>query len=113
MRCVFFFELYGDHRDLHVLTLSCPTRRSSDLMSSVVALSFRIGVQVAAPFLILAFVFNLGLALVNRSMPPLQVFFVGMPILLACGIAAAAVLLPQSIPAAIDVLVDWLGRLGR
>src|SRR3546814_17874995 len=27
----FFFEGYGDHRDLHVLTHSCPTRRSSDL----------------------------------------------------------------------------------
>src|SRR3546814_12782299 len=27
----FFFESYGDHRDLHVLTHSFPTRRSSDL----------------------------------------------------------------------------------
>src|SRR3546814_12701820 len=30
--CSFFFlYLYGDHRDLHVLTHSFPTRRSSDL----------------------------------------------------------------------------------
>src|SRR3546814_16964997 len=29
---VFFFEVYGDHRDLHVLTHSFPTRRSSDLL---------------------------------------------------------------------------------
>src|SRR3546814_18435169 len=28
----FFFEGYGDHRDLHVLTHSFPTRRSSDLI---------------------------------------------------------------------------------
>src|SRR3546814_11344520 len=27
----FFFYLYGHHRDLHVLTHSCPTRRSADL----------------------------------------------------------------------------------
>src|SRR3546814_18261612 len=27
----FFFSRYGDHRDLHVLTHSFPTRRSSDL----------------------------------------------------------------------------------
>src|SRR3546814_13920158 len=27
----FFFECSGDHRDLHVLALSLPTRRSSDL----------------------------------------------------------------------------------
>src|SRR3546814_19578343 len=31
----FFFYWYGDHRDLHVLTHSFPTRRSSDLMASV------------------------------------------------------------------------------
>src|SRR3546814_18868531 len=29
---VVFFELHGDHRDLHVLTHSFPTRRSSDLV---------------------------------------------------------------------------------
>src|SRR3546814_7465728 len=29
---MFFFEGYGDHRDLHVLTHSFPTRRSSDLL---------------------------------------------------------------------------------
>src|SRR3546814_12631065 len=30
-RVSFLFELYDDHRDLHVLTHSFPTRRSSDL----------------------------------------------------------------------------------
>src|SRR3546814_15134469 len=29
--CFFFFYYYGDPRDLHGLTLSFPTRRSSDL----------------------------------------------------------------------------------
>src|SRR3546814_8670411 len=29
---VFFFQGLGDHRDLHVLTHSFPTRRSSDLL---------------------------------------------------------------------------------
>src|SRR3546814_9257441 len=36
---MFFFEVYGDHRDLHVLTHSFPTRRSSDLLPSGVTLS--------------------------------------------------------------------------
>src|SRR3546814_20031244 len=31
----FFFECYGDHRDLHVLTHSFPTRRSSDLLAAL------------------------------------------------------------------------------
>src|SRR3546814_153831 len=32
---LFFFYVSGDHRDLHVLTLSFPTRRSSDLLTVV------------------------------------------------------------------------------
>src|SRR3546814_10593139 len=35
MLCFFFFELYGDHRDLHLRTHSFPTRRSSDLGGNV------------------------------------------------------------------------------
>src|SRR3546814_12729767 len=31
MVCLFFFLWGGDHRDLHVLTHSFPTRRSADL----------------------------------------------------------------------------------
>src|SRR3546814_16879282 len=30
-----FFKCHGDHRDLHVLTHSFPTRRSADLTSAV------------------------------------------------------------------------------
>src|SRR3546814_13226612 len=33
---IFFVERYGDHRDLHVLTHSFPTRRSSDLLVAAI-----------------------------------------------------------------------------
>src|SRR3546814_2861439 len=36
--CDFFCECYGDHRDLHVLTHSFPTRRSSDLKVGMVTI---------------------------------------------------------------------------
>src|SRR3546814_12749346 len=35
--------MYGDHRDLHVLTHSFPTRRSSDLLLLVAALALALG----------------------------------------------------------------------
>src|SRR3546814_1426349 len=35
---LFFCKGYADHRDLHVLTHSCPTRRSSDLAGDVAAM---------------------------------------------------------------------------
>src|SRR3546814_4302849 len=34
LHATFFYYCYGDHRDLHVLTRSFPTRRSSDLHPS-------------------------------------------------------------------------------
>src|SRR3546814_2934246 len=36
---VLFFYGYGDHRDLHVLTHSFPTRRSSDLLALAILTS--------------------------------------------------------------------------
>src|SRR3546814_13581214 len=38
----FLFKLYGDHRDLHVLTHSFPTRRSSDLLLGEIALTHEV-----------------------------------------------------------------------
>jgi len=50
-----------------------------------VADSFRLGVQMASPFLVYGLVFNVGLGLVARLMPQLQVFFIAMPINILMG----------------------------
>src|SRR3546814_20391995 len=44
---MFFFYLYGDHRDLHVLTPSFPTLRSSDLRLQQLGDSQRLRVALA------------------------------------------------------------------
>lgn len=41
--------------------------------------SFSLAVKIAAPFAIFAIVFNLGLGVLSRMMPSLQVFFLAMP----------------------------------
>jgi flagellar biosynthetic protein FliR len=51
----------------------------------VMSRAFLLAVKFASPFLIVAFLFNLGLGLTNRLMQSLPVFFVGMPFLLATG----------------------------
>src|SRR3546814_18293581 len=43
----FFFYVYGDHRDLHLLTHSFPTRRSSDLVAQRMTVGDRHGVRGA------------------------------------------------------------------
>jgi flagellar biosynthetic protein FliR len=51
----------------------------AQLMTGAVAAAFRIGVQLAAPFLVFGLLFNLGLGVLSRLMPQMPVYFVGMP----------------------------------
>jgi flagellar biosynthesis protein FliR len=53
--------------------------------------SFTLGLQIAAPFIVLGIVFSIGLGALNRLMPQLQVFFVAMPLQVLAGIALMAV----------------------
>src|SRR6185312_2327909 len=55
------------------------------LLTGTVTSAFRIGVQLAAPFLVFGLLFNLGLGVLSRLMPQMQVFFVGMPLSILVG----------------------------
>jgi flagellar biosynthesis protein FliR len=48
-------------------------------MITTIGTSFVVGLKIAAPLVIFALVFNTGLGLLNRLVPQMQVFFVGMP----------------------------------
>jgi flagellar biosynthetic protein FliR len=43
-------------------------------------------VQLSAPFLAFGLLFNLGLGILSRLMPQMQVFFVGMPLSILGGL---------------------------
>jgi len=58
---------------------------AANLLTGTVASAFRIGVQLAAPFLVFGLLFNLGLGVLSRLMPQMQVFFVGMPLSILVG----------------------------
>jgi flagellar biosynthetic protein FliR len=49
------------------------------LVTKTVSGAFRIGIQLSAPFLAFGLVFNLGLGVLSRLMPQMQVFFVALP----------------------------------
>lgn len=55
--------------------------------------SFRVGSQLAAPFIVLGLVFYLGLGLLARLMPQLQIFFVAIPAQIWLGMALMALFL--------------------
>jgi flagellar biosynthesis protein FliR len=85
--------------DLHHLVIAALTEsyrifRPGELMSSgdvamlatkTFALAFKIGVQLSAPFLVFGIVFNLGLGILARLMPQMQVYFVGAPLSILLG----------------------------
>jgi flagellar biosynthetic protein FliR len=55
------------------------------LMTDTVGGAFKVGVQLSAPFLIFGLLFNLGLGVLSRLMPQMQVFFVGLPLSILLG----------------------------
>ena len=57
------------------------------------ASAFVIGVQMSAPFIVLGLVFYLGMGILGRMMPQLQVFFVIMPATIWVGLILFALLL--------------------
>src|SRR3954462_3152125 len=55
------------------------------LFTQTVAAAFRVGVQLSAPFIVFGLLFNLGLGVLSRLMPQMQVFFVGLPLSILLG----------------------------
>jgi flagellar biosynthetic protein FliR len=58
---------------------SLPTGQFAALAIDVVARSFAVATQLSAPFLVFGVVFYVGLGILSRLMPQVQIFFVAMP----------------------------------
>jgi flagellar biosynthesis protein FliR len=55
------------------------------LATRAFAEAFKIGLQLSAPFLVFGLVFNIGLGVLARLMPQMQVYFVGVPLSIMVG----------------------------
>jgi flagellar biosynthesis protein FliR len=56
------------------------------LVTRTVGGAFRVGIQLAAPFLAFGLLFNIGLGVLSRLMPQMQVFFVALPLSILIGL---------------------------
>ncbi|WP_119461159.1 flagellar biosynthetic protein FliR [Rhodospirillaceae bacterium SYSU D60014] len=83
----------------------------SEVTTEVVSRSFLVGVQFSAPFLIISFLFNVGLGLTNRMMAALPVFFIGMPFLLAGGVFLVFVTIEAILLGLASEMANWLRTL--
>jgi flagellar biosynthetic protein FliR len=81
----------------------------ASLITRTVASAFRVGIQLAAPFIVFGLLFNLGLGILSRLMPQMQVFFVGLPL----SILAGLLILLLVIGAMMANYLDFLGGVLR
>jgi flagellar biosynthesis protein FliR len=63
------------------------------LATRAFAAAFKIGLQLSAPFLVFGLVFNIGLGVLARLMPQMQVYFVGVPLSILAGFLILAIVL--------------------
>jgi len=73
-------------------------------VTRVIATAFRIGIQLSAPFLVFGLLFNMGLGVLSRLMPQMQVFFIGLPLSILLGL----LLLLLVVGAMMETFVSYL-----
>lgn len=75
--------------------------------------AFVIAMQVAAPVMVVGLMFYLGIGLVARLMPAMQVFFVAMPLQVALGFWITMVAMSATMLWYLDYVEDGIGDLLR
>lgn len=76
--------------ELFPFTRSVPVADAGQLAVQTVGKSFALGLQLAAPVVVLSLVINIATGLVGRVMPQFQVFFVATPLILLLGLSTFA-----------------------
>jgi flagellar biosynthetic protein FliR len=70
-----------------------PSGDVASLAMRAFAAAFKLGLQLSAPFLVFGLVFNIGLGVLARLMPQMQVYFVGAPLSIMIGFLILALVL--------------------
>jgi flagellar biosynthetic protein FliR len=93
---------------LHSYTIlpagTLPAATAAEAMAAMVAQSFELALRLAAPFILAGVLFNLGLGLVARVAPQVQIFVVAAPAQILAGFGLLMLLLPA-------ILTLWRGAM--
>ncbi len=82
-----------------------PSGDVAALATRAFAAAFKIGMQLSAPFLVFGLVFNIGLGVLARLMPQMQVYFVGVPLSILAGFLIFAVVLTAMMGSFLDYFI--------
>lgn len=84
----------------------------AQITTEAVSTSFRMAAQFAGPFIVLGFVYNVGLGLINRAMPQFAVFFIGLPISILGGLFILSLTIAAILTGFLEGFGGWLARFG-
>lgn len=88
-----------------------PSGDVAALATRAFAGAFKIGLQLSAPFLVFGLVFNIGLGVLARLMPQMQVYFVGVPLSIFIGFMIFAAVLASMMGTYMDYLIGVMQDL--
>jgi len=73
--------------------------------------AFRIGLQLSAPFLVFGLVFNIGLGVLARLMPQMQVYFVGVPLSIFAGFLVFGIVIVAMMGSFLDYFIGVMHQM--
>jgi flagellar biosynthetic protein FliR len=88
-----------------------PSGDVAALATRAFAAAFKIGMQLSAPFLVFGLVFNIGLGILARLMPQMQVYFVGVPLSILAGFLILGLAISALMGAFIDYFIGVMHQL--
>ena len=88
-----------------------PSGDVAELATRAFSAAFKIGMQLAAPFLVFGMVFNIGLGVLARLMPQMQVYFVGVPLSILAGFLIFGVVLAAMMGTYLDYFIGVMHEL--
>jgi flagellar biosynthetic protein FliR len=106
--------VYDSYQMFHPGQLTGYGNMTNDFMKSIVIMmteAFILGTQIAAPVIILSMLFFVGMGLLNRLMPQLQVFFIAQPFQIYMGFMIMALILSASSMTVIERLAALYANL--
>ena len=88
-----------------------PSGDVAALATRAFAAAFKIGMQLSAPFLVFGLVFNIGLGVLARLMPQMQVYFVGVPLSIMVGFLILALVITAMMGTFLDYFIGVMHEL--
>ncbi|MCA1433574.1 flagellar type III secretion system protein FliR [Bradyrhizobium sp. BRP20] len=83
----------------------------ASLATRAFAAAFRLGLQLSGPFLVFGLVFHIGLGVLARLMPQMQVYFVGVPLSIFAGFLVLAVVLTAMMGTFLDYFIGVMHQM--